>query len=72
VTAEVQSEAPGTVILWLFIENDVERANQNCRRDPGRKDRADGLVEINNRCSSWPYTIPPGAIVLKMYEVPDG
>lgn len=71
VATEVQSEAPGTMILWLFIENDVERANRNCWRDPNRKQDAEGRVAINNSCSGWPYDIPPEAIVLKMYEVPE-
>ena len=69
MNAQVQEEAPGTLILWLFIENDVESANQNCRRDRSREARAEALVEINNRCSAWPYSIPPEAVVLKMYEI---
>lgn len=70
VKNQVQSEAPGTLILWLFIENNVERANENCRRDRSRAASVDGLVAINNRCSAWPYSIPPEAIVLKMHTLP--
>lgn len=72
VKAEVQAEAPGTLFLWLFIENDVEKANQNCRRDPSRSSTVEGLVDINNRCSAWPYSIPPEAIVIRMHEMPTG
>lgn len=66
---EIASKVPGATLVWIFFENDVEEANQNCRRDPIRQD-APGNVAQNNGWAAV-YTIPDGVEVRQIFELPE-
>jgi len=68
VMHQVLTDAPGTRFLWMFFENDVEKANRNCRLDPNRQADVEGYIGINSRASAG-YSIPAEAIVLKIHEL---
>ena len=56
---------PNVMIKWLCIENDLFRANKNCR-ERTNKGHADGHVAIN-RGVSPEYTYPEGGVILRMW-----
>jgi hypothetical protein len=58
---------PGVRINWLCIENDLSKANKNCRERTNKEDLGGRKhIEINGRLSP-DYTYPGGAIILKMW-----
>jgi hypothetical protein len=65
----VRQRVPDAVIAWLFFENNVEKANQNCRRDPTRRDVSGNIAQ--NNAWSKAYDIPAAAEVLPIYELPE-
>jgi hypothetical protein len=56
---------PDVVIRWLCIENDLIRANKNCRERTNKGD-PEGHIKINILASSL-YTYPEGSVVLRMW-----
>lgn len=62
---ELRAVIPDLKINWLCIENDLYRANKNCR-ERTNKDNPEGHVKINDVVSPT-YTYPDGAVVLKMW-----
>lgn len=66
---QIRAEAPGTDFLWICIENDLELANENCRRDPKRDEAAATGHIRQNEAWSANYSTPDGAIILKMFAV---
>ncbi len=65
IVQELASAVPNVSITWFCIENDLFRANKNCRERTNKGD-ADGHVEINRRVSSV-YTYPEGGVILRMW-----
>jgi hypothetical protein len=65
----LNERVPGAMLAWVFYENDVDKANRNCERDPERHRDICGNIEQNLRCRAL-YSIPPGAIVLPIHELP--
>ena len=65
IVQELKENVPGVAIRWLCIENDMHRANKNCRERTNKGD-ADGHVEINRRVSPV-YTYPEDAVILRMW-----
>lgn len=65
IVALLHREVPGVRINWICIENDLQRANKNCRERTNKRDPG-GHVEINGRISPQ-YTYPDGAIVMRMW-----
>lgn len=59
------SAIPNLHVRWLCIENNLEKANKNCRErtHPGDPDIQ---VQINAALSPA-YTYPAGAIILRMW-----
>ncbi len=66
---EIAATAHGTTISWIFFEDDVSRANQNCSRDRKRTDPG-GNIAQNNRWAKV-YKIPPGSEVRPIFELPE-
>ncbi len=65
IVRELAREVPTAEIEWLCIENDLDKANKNCRERTNKGD-PDGHVRIN-RWVSPRYTYPVGATVLPMW-----
>ena len=65
IQGEITTNVPGTRINWLCIENDLYRANKNCRERTNKGD-PDGHIRINQGVSPV-YTYPDGAVILKMW-----
>jgi hypothetical protein len=68
IVNEVRTAVPDVKINWLCIENDLSKANKNCRKRTNKNDPGGSThVEINGRLSPT-YTYPPGAVILKMWN----
>lgn len=65
IVEEVTRAVPNVTVNWLCIENDLVRANKNCR-ERTNKGSPDGHVAINGRVSSV-YTYPEGGVILRMW-----
>ena len=65
IVQEITEAVPNVTINWLCIENDLSRANKNCRERMNKLD-PDGHIEINKRISPV-YTYPVGAVVFRMW-----
>jgi hypothetical protein len=65
IMQELAVAVPKVTINWLCIENDLFRANKNCRERTNKGD-ADGHVAINRRVSPV-YTYPEGGLILRMW-----
>jgi hypothetical protein len=64
ILREIGTAAPNAHVVWLCIENDLFRANKNCRER--RKQDPETHVQINERLSPV-YEYPEGAVVLRMW-----
>ncbi len=67
IIEELAGAVPNAAIRWLCIENDLFRANKNCRERTNKGD-ADGHIEINGRVSPV-YTYPEAGTVLRMWTM---
>ncbi len=65
IVQELAGAIPNATINWLCIENDLFRANKNCRERTNKGD-AEGHVAINRRVSPV-YTYPEGGVILHMW-----
>ena len=65
IAEEIARAVPNVAIRWLCIENDLFRANKNCRERTNKGD-ADGHVGINRHVSPV-YTYPEGGTILRMW-----
>ena len=65
IVQELSTAVPDVMIKWLCIENDLFRANKNCRERTNKGDAA-GHVAINCRVSPV-YTYPEGGVILRMW-----
>ena len=72
IVAELRAAVPEVRINWLCIENDLSRANKNCRERTNKVSDPDGEkhVGINGRLSPG-YSYPDGGGVLKMWTKSD-
>jgi len=70
VVEELARGAPNAIVRWLCIENDLIRANKNCRERTNKGD-PEGHVGINRRVSPL-YTYPEGAVILQMWTKESG
>ncbi len=66
---EIAAKAPGSTVSWIFFEDDVVRANQNCSRDSKRTDPSGNIAQNNGWATV--YKIPPGAEVRPIFELPE-
>jgi hypothetical protein len=58
---------PNLRIVWLVYENDIRKANRNCRARPDRDPR--GHMKINRKWA--PLLEPPkNAVILRIYNAP--
>lgn len=64
IISELKDAVPNVKINWLCIENDLYRANKNCRER--EKGDPETHVRINHNLSRS-YTYPDGAVILKMW-----
>ena len=65
IVSELTKAVPNVRINWLCIENDLYRANKNCRERTNKGD-PEGHVRFNIDVSPS-YTYPDGAVILKMW-----
>lgn len=65
IRTELTSAVPDVSIRWLCIENDLYRANKNCRERTNKGD-AERHVMIN-RMLSPVYTYPEGGVIFRMW-----
>lgn len=66
---EILAVVPDAKIKWVCFANDLEKANQNCRR--ARSDKLPGSEEDHvrmNEIDSKAYTIPDGAEILPIWN----
>lgn len=60
------SAVPGLTIQWICIENDLSKANDNCRR---RQDHGNANIQIGiNESLSPQYHYPEGAEIRTMWS----
>jgi hypothetical protein len=65
IVGKLTSEVTNLKINWLCIENDLYRANKNCRE---RTNKGDPEGHVNNNLRLSPdYTYPESAVILKMW-----
>jgi hypothetical protein len=71
IVRDLQGSVPNLKINWVCIENDLAKANANCKRERKDKDPADynpaGHIHMNTQIYGPAYTYPEGAIILKMW-----
>ena len=65
IVSEITGAVPNVKINWLCIENDLYRANKNCRERANKPD-SEGHIRFNHEVSSS-YAYPDGAVILKMW-----
>ena len=65
IVSELTSAVPNVKIRWLCIENNLERANKNCR-ERTNKGSPEGHVRMNAGYSQV-YTYPEGGVIFKMW-----
>jgi hypothetical protein len=65
IAQEVTGAVLNVTVNWLCIENDLVKANKNCRERTNKGD-PDGHIEINGRVSRV-YTYPEGGVILSMW-----
>lgn len=65
IVSELTKAVPNVKINWLCIENDLYRANKNCR-ERTNKDKPEEHVRFNHNVSPS-YTYPDGGVILKMW-----
>jgi hypothetical protein len=66
----LHENSPGTNIIWRPIENDLDKANQNCRRPERKLEKPDYDAEAHVRMNiDWfqCYEYPEGVPVLAMW-----
>ncbi len=68
---QVLNQIPNVNIQWICIENDLEKANRNCRRRIGHSGNPEIQIEINRQLSS-DYTYPEGITPLRMWSFENG
>lgn len=68
IASEITEALPNVKINWLCIENDLDRANKNCRERTNKPD-PEGHVRFNHDVSPS-YTYPDGAVILKIWTRP--
>jgi hypothetical protein len=68
VKAEVEKEAPGTTIHWIYFEDDLTTCNSNCDKDPERTpEQKDGNKKQNARWKRMTgYFVPPEATLRRV------
>ena len=69
IVREILATAPDTEIEWFCFENNLEKANRNCRRE--RKDKQPGSEAAHmamNAMESPLYTYPAGAAILPIWS----
>ncbi|HTN73522.1 MAG TPA: hypothetical protein VMO00_20740 [Methylomirabilota bacterium] len=65
IVSELTEAVPNVKINWLCIENDLYRANKNCR-DRTNKGNPEEHIRFNHNVSPY-YTHPDGGVILKMW-----
>jgi hypothetical protein len=69
IVAELKRAVPNVVVEVIYFEADLAKANANCWRRKNKED-PEGHIWINSVRIGQRYTIPPGAAVLKIFELP--
>lgn len=67
IETEINLFAPGAVIEYRCFENDLARANENCRKRPDKRDPKDHVL-LNEQISPQ-YKCPEGASVEKIFAL---
>jgi hypothetical protein len=65
----VNENAPGTRLAWVVLENNVERCNENCRRDKSKPRQVEGNIAQNERWRTR-WTTPEDAFIMGVYPLP--
>ncbi|MGH2396319.1 MAG: hypothetical protein ACRDFW_04895 [bacterium] len=65
IVGELTGAVSNLGITWLCIENDLNRANKNCRERVNKGD-PEGHVRINEQVSPR-YSYPDGGVIFKMW-----
>lgn len=65
IVSEIAEAVSNAKVNWLCIENDLYRANKNCRERTNKGD-PEGHVSINRNLSQS-YTYPDGGVILRMW-----
>ncbi len=70
IVEKLKREIPEVTVNFVFFEANLDKANENCRRS-NHKDDPEGHIWINTHRIGSGYKIPPGEIVLEIYQVPE-
>jgi hypothetical protein len=65
IVSQVSRAVPGVNINWLCIENDLFKANKNCRERSNKGD-PEAHIAINERLSQS-YTYPDDGVIFKTW-----
>lgn len=65
IVSELREAVPQLTIIWLCIENNLEKANKNCR-ERTNKDDPNGHINMNKQYSPL-YTYPDDGVILRMW-----
>ena len=61
LVADIRAHRPDAKVRWICFENDPERANENCRRDPRRTPEQIASNLKQNALLTRGYSFPAGA-----------
>jgi len=67
VLKHLRQLVPNLCIVWLYFENNIRAANNNCRLRKNKRD-AKGHIKINRKWHKR-LTVPRDAIVLKIHTL---
>ena len=68
-THRLRKDVPFLQINWFFFEKNLEAANHNCRLRTNKEGDVHGQQHIEqNNHDSLSYTIPEGAVVIKIHR----
>lgn len=70
-TQRLRESIPSLQINWFFFERDLAAANHNCRSRTNKEGDLHGARHIErNKGDFVEYTIPEGAVVIKIHRWP--
>ncbi len=70
-THRLREDMPSLQINWLFFEKNLEAANHNCQSRTNKPEDPNGAGHIQQNADDFEkYTIPNGAVVIKIHRWP--
>jgi hypothetical protein len=70
IVEKLKREVPGVSVKMEFFEANLQKANENCRRENHKGD-PEGHIWINTHRIGSGYKIPPGVTPREIYQSPE-